>query len=56
MFSIKAIEGVIRPGIASFIPCEKTGKFIIILDAGANADCKPENLNQFVHVNLRYKI
>jgi phosphate acyltransferase len=40
MFTIKPIEGIIRPGIAGFIPKEKSGGFGIILDVGANADCK----------------
>lgn len=54
MLSIKAIEGVIRPGIASFIPNEKTGNFILLLDAGANADCKPDVLAQFGQLGSIY--
>jgi phosphate acyltransferase len=46
MFTIKAIEGIIRPGIAGFIPKE-AGGFGIIMDVGANADCKPDVLYQF---------
>lgn len=46
MFTIKAIEGVIRPGIAGFIPKE-SGGFGVIMDVGANADCKPDVLHQF---------
>jgi phosphate acyltransferase len=46
MFSVKAIPGVNRPAISAIIPKEKGG-FGILLDAGANADCKPENLLQF---------
>lgn len=46
MFSVKAITGVIRPAISAIIPKVKGG-FGILLDAGANADCKPENLLQF---------
>src|SRR5690606_34257362 len=38
MFSVKSIEGVTRPAIASNIPKEKSG-FGILLDVGANADC-----------------
>ena len=46
MFSVKSIPGVIRPAIASNIPKLKSG-FGILLDVGANADCKPEVLLQF---------
>ncbi|MBC7655051.1 MAG: phosphate acyltransferase PlsX [Oligoflexus sp.] len=46
MFSVKAIQGVLRPAISAIIPKVKGG-FAILLDAGANADCKPEHLTQF---------
>lgn len=46
VFSVKTITGVIRPAIATNIPKLKEG-FGILLDVGANADCKPDNLLQF---------
>jgi len=46
MFSVKPVAGVIRPAIASNVPKLKSG-FGIMLDVGANADCKPEVLAQF---------
>lgn len=46
MFSVKSVAGVSRPAIASNIPKEKSG-FGILLDVGANADCKAETLLQF---------
>ena len=46
MFSVKAISGVLRPAISTVIPKVKGG-FAVMLDAGANADCKPEHLLQF---------
>ena len=46
MFSVKPIEGVIRPSITAIIP-KPNGKFGLLLDAGANADCKPDVLYQF---------
>ena len=46
MFTVKAIPGIIRPGISSVLPKED-GSFGIILDVGVNADCKPEVLYQF---------
>lgn len=53
MFTVKAIEGVIRPGIAGFIPKEK-GDYGILMDVGANADCKPDVLNQFAEMGTIY--
>ena len=53
LFSIKAIEGVLRPTISSIIPKEN-GKTGLILDVGLNADCKPEHLNQFAIMGSVY--
>ncbi|MXV51068.1 phosphate acyltransferase PlsX [Pedobacter sp. HMF7647] len=46
MFSVKTIPGVVRPAIASIVPKLKGG-YGIMLDVGANADCKPDTLLQF---------
>ncbi len=46
IFSVKPVAGVIRPAVATNIPKLKSG-FGIMLDVGANADCKPEVLAQF---------
>lgn len=46
MYSIKPIEGVLRPTIATVIP-KLNGGTGLLLDVGLNADCKPEHLNQF---------
>jgi len=53
LFSIKAIEGVLRPTISSVLPKEN-GKTGLILDVGLNADCKPEQLNQFAVLGSVY--
>jgi glycerol-3-phosphate acyltransferase PlsX len=53
MFSVKPIEGVLRPGIAGFIPKE-SGQFGVVMDVGANADCKPEVLAQFAVIGSLY--
>ena len=53
LFSIKALEGVLRPTISSVIPKEN-GKTGLILDVGLNADCKPEQLNQFAVMGSVY--
>ena len=46
MFSVKAIPGVMRPAITTIVPQLKGG-MSILLDVGANADCKPDMLVQF---------
>ena len=46
MFSVKSIPGVLRPAMAAVIPKLKGG-LGILLDVGANADCKPDMLFQF---------
>lgn len=53
MFSVKPVAGVIRPAIASNVPKLKSG-FGIMLDVGANADCKPEVLAQFAILGSLY--
>jgi len=46
VFSVKTIPGVLRPAITSIMP-QLSGKLAILVDVGANADCKPEYLPQF---------
>ncbi len=53
MFSIKSITGIIRPGIAGFAPKE-SGGLGVIMDVGANADCKPDVLLQFGEIASVY--
>ncbi len=53
MFSIKALEGVIRPTIATITP-QMSGNISLLVDVGLNADCKPEHLNQFALLGSLY--
>lgn len=53
LFSIKAIEGVSRPTIGAYIPREN-GRLGLLVDAGINSDCKPENLAQFATLGSLY--
>jgi glycerol-3-phosphate acyltransferase PlsX len=46
------LPGVSRPAIATIIPT--AGTPVVLLDVGANADCKPENLVQFAHMGAAY--
>lgn len=53
VYSLKAMEGVLRPTISTIIPKENGGTGLL-LDVGLNADCKPENLNQFALLGSLY--
>ncbi len=53
LFSIKTIEGVLRPTIGAYMPRED-GSLGLLVDVGLNADCKPENLNQFAILGSLY--
>jgi glycerol-3-phosphate acyltransferase PlsX len=46
------IRGVHRPAIATVLPT--AGPPVVLLDAGANAECKPEHLLQFAHMGSAY--
>ena len=54
LYSIKAIPGVLRPTIATIVPKDNGGTGLL-LDVGLNADCKPENLNQFAILGSLYQ-
>jgi glycerol-3-phosphate acyltransferase PlsX len=53
MLTVKAVPGVIRPAIANFVP-KLRQTFGILLDVGANAECKPEMLEQFGELGSLY--
>ncbi len=53
LFSIKVIEGVLRPTISTIVP-KDNGRFGLLLDVGLNSDCKPEHLNQFAVLGSLY--
>ncbi|MDR1672242.1 MAG: phosphate acyltransferase PlsX [Bacteroidales bacterium] len=46
MYTVKSIEGIIRPAIAVASP-RLDGKVNVLLDVGLNADCKPDVLAQY---------
>lgn len=45
-FSIKPLKGILRPAIGAVFP-RVNGKSGVLCDVGLNADCKPEQLEQF---------
>ena len=52
LFSLGRIRGVKRPALTVLLPV-KTGK-CVVLDIGANADCRPEFLQQFAVMGSVY--
>lgn len=53
MYTIKAIEGIIRPCITGPLPREN-GENGIILDVGINSDCRPDVLFQYAILGKIY--
>lgn len=53
MYTVKQIEGIIRPTISSIIPNLK-GESSLILDVGLNVDCKPDVLYQYALIGSTY--
>lgn len=48
------IQGVNRPALSPMLPTFKGEKKVLLLDCGANADCKPINLCQFALMGATY--
>ncbi len=46
-------EHVLRPAVATFLPT-LSGDEHLLIDVGANADCKPEQLLDFAHLGVQY--
>ncbi|GAA4328127.1 phosphate acyltransferase PlsX [Flaviaesturariibacter amylovorans] len=53
LYSLKPLEGILRPTISTIIPKENGGTGLL-LDVGLNSDCKPEQLNQFARMGSIY--
>jgi phosphate acyltransferase len=53
MFFLKPLPGVSRPAIPTILP-KLDGSTGLLLDVGLNADCKPENLNEFAWLGSQY--
>ncbi len=49
---LRPLEGVDRPAIGTVVPT--AGGPLLLLDAGANVDCKPHQLVQFAHLGKVY--
>ena len=51
---IGRLKGVLRPAIATIMPTAIAGKLSLVLDVGANVDCKAEHLAQFAIMGEAY--
>ena len=52
LLGLGRLEGVSRPALACFMP--NPGGGTVVLDVGANAECKPSYLVQFAHMGSVY--
>ncbi len=52
LFLLKRIKGIDRPGIATVFPTSHDP--IVLMDAGANVDCKPRQLAEFAIMGAAY--
>ena len=50
---VRRIKGVKRPALAPLLPT-RTGGHMMLIDCGANADCKPSYLQQFAVMGSAY--
>ncbi len=53
LFTLGRIEGVDRPAITTVFPTS-TGRPTVVIDVGANSDCKPHHLSQFAIMGSIY--
>ena len=51
---IGRLKGVLRPAIATIMPTAIASKLSLVLDVGANVDCKAEHLAQFAIMGEAY--
>lgn len=54
LFILGRIEGVKRPALAPLLPTLSEDKKTLLIDCGANVDCKPEYLQQFAIMGSVY--
>ena len=54
LFIVGRIEGVKRPALAPFLPTVYEDRKTLLIDCGANVDCKPEFLQQFAIMGSIY--
>ena len=52
LLHLRRLPGVLRPGIAVVLPARRGPS--VLIDAGANADARPEQLLQFAHMGVLF--
>jgi glycerol-3-phosphate acyltransferase PlsX len=52
ILALRPVEGVDRPGIATVFPTQKAP--LVLMDAGANVDCRPRHLSEFAIMGAAY--
>ena len=52
LFTLRPLPGVDRPPVGAMLPTAK--QLCLLVDAGANIECKPEHLVQFAHLGTVY--
>jgi glycerol-3-phosphate acyltransferase PlsX len=53
LLTLGRVKGIGRPALATIFPAAD-GKLTMLLDVGANADCRPIHLVQFAHMGSAY--
>ena len=54
LLGLGRIKGIDRPAIGAVFPTMYANKSVIVLDVGANVDCKPKYLEQFAQMGTVY--
>ena len=54
LFRLGRLKGIDRPAIGAVFPTMIPGKSVIVLDVGANMDCRPRYLEQFALMGTIY--
>lgn len=54
IMKIGRIKGISRPALAPVLPTKVSGKDVLLIDSGANVDCKPINLQHFALMGSAY--
>ena len=47
IFRLGRLKGIERPAIGALVPTKDVGQQVLVLDVGANTDCKPSYMHQF---------
>lgn len=54
IMKIGRIKGISRPALAPILPTKLSNKDVLLIDSGANVDCKPINLQHFALMGSAY--